>query len=53
MINPTQTCVESTMQDKRTAAPAQTLQTTQTMRPLKRDELRAVAGGPIVQNRST
>jgi len=50
MINPTQTCVESTLQDERTAAPVQTLQATQAMRQLKLDELRVVAGGPVVQN---
>jgi len=50
MINPTQTCVESTLQDERTAEPVQTLQATQAMRQLKLDELRAVTGGPIIQN---
>ena len=49
MINPTQTCVESTTQDERTAAPVQMLQVTQTMRQLKLDELRAVVGGPGFQ----
>lgn len=49
MINPTQTCVESTLQDERTAVPTQTLQATQTMRQLKLDELLAVAGGPGFQ----
>lgn len=52
MINSTETCVESTMQDERTAAPVQTLQTTQAMRQLKLDELRAVAGAPVVQNQN-
>ena len=41
MINPTQTCVESTTQDERTDAPVQKLQVTQTMRQLKLEELRA------------
>lgn len=50
MINPTQTCVESTTQGEHTAAPVQMLQATQAMRQLKLDELRAVAGGPVIQN---
>jgi hypothetical protein len=53
MTHSTQTCVESSLQDERTAATVQTLQATQAMRQLKLDELRVVAGGPIIQNQDT
>lgn len=53
MTHPTLSRVESTVQAERTAALTSTTPSSEAMRLLQRDELLAVAGGPVVQNQDT